>query len=460
MIFNRLNRSIKAGFKAFSRSYEAASRGRRMNTFRGATNAGPNMEIGYDLPTLRNRSRKFVRDNGWAKSAVNAIVNNAVGEGIRPAPSIGTKNQIKKVKELWYEWAESTKCDWDGKSTFYGLQNIIMMEIAEAGDCLIVRRRVNDDIPIKIQVVEGDQLDESKNFVNEMGYACLGVQYNTSGQIIGYWVFPKHPNDAFSMFSLQSEFIAKEDIIHPYEILRAGQVRGVPMGVSSFLKLSDFSDYEDAQLVRQKAAAAYCAFVTGREKENDDVEMLEPGTIQYLNENETITFGNPPKADGYSEYSTKILQGIAASYGITYEMLTKDYSNVNFTSGRMAMLNCLSQFKKWQYQMLVPMVCAPVWDWFINACIISGKLSKYVPCNSRDWTAPRVQMIDPNKETTALVLKLQNGLTSWSEVIRESGRDPDELYDELMREREELKKIGITFNINTKPNAEEEESKT
>lgn len=435
--------------KSLFRAYEAAGYSRRTKSFSLARSSGPNLEVSQALVSLRNRSRLFVRNNGWAKRAIDVICDNTIGEGIRPAPR-GSKIQNKKIKEIWKNWAETTDCDWDGKNTFYGLQHLIMQEIAESGDCLIIRRRVKAKIPIQIQILEGDQLDQTKNYPNEMGFCRLGVQYNNDGKVIGYWIWKNNPNEINVLLpAIQSEFIKEEDIIHPFEILRAGQARGVPMGVSCFLKISDFSDYEDAQLLRQKAAASFCAFITGRdgnEQDQDDIERLEPGIVEYLKDNEKIEFSNPPKADGYSEYSKKILQGIAAGYGITYEMLTMDYSNVNFTSGRMAKIDVTPRFRKWQYNMIVPQVCVPIWRWFMDAVIMSGQYSIFIPCNATDWTAPRVQQLDPVKETTARIAQIQAGLTTWSECIREDGRDPGEFFEEYKNDKDIMDSLGLSFS--------------
>jgi len=441
------------------RSYEAASFGRRAKAFKNASSTGPNLEIAQSFQTLRNRSRHFVRNNGWAKRALGVITDNTVGQGIRPAP-VGTRNQIKKIKSLWHSWAEDTACDWYGKNTFYGLQQLIMSEISEAGDCLILRRKVmpdaNNPLPIKIQVLEGDQLDHNRNYrlsVNIKGkelpgYARLGVQYTDDGKLLGYWVWPQHPYDMSPVIqTIASEFVPVEDVIHPFEILRIGQVRGVPDGVAAFMKMSDFSDYEDAQLMRQKVAAAFAAFVSGRSESagDDTLEHIEPGIVEYLSENESITFSNPPKADGYAEYSKKILQGIAAAYEITYEMLTMDYSNVNYTSGQMARQDTKGRFRKLQYNLMVPQVCVPVWDWFMEAVIVSGKMQTKVVCGAMDWTAPRIAPLDYVKETNARIAAISAGLTTWSEVVREDGRDPVEFLEEYKNDIEELKKAGVNF---------------
>jgi lambda family phage portal protein len=433
------------------RHYEAAAFGRRTKSFDKARSTGPNLEISSALVTLRNRSRFFVRNNGWAKRAIEAITNNTVGEGIRPAP-VGTKNQVKKVKKLWKDWAESTACDWYGKNTFYGLQSLAMREIAEGGEVIVVKRKVKptleNPIPIQIQIIEGDQLDHTKDSVSkDGGYIRLGVEYESNGKVKGYWVYDQHPTDGTGNYmKLDSSFIRKEDCLHVYELLRIGQIRGVPMGVASFIKLSDFSDYEDAQLMRQKVAACFAAFVTGDETDSSLTERIEPGIIQHLAQGETVTFASPPTTQDYDPYTTKILQGIAASYGITYEMLTMDYSKVNFSSGRMAQINVIANFKKWQYNMLVPQLCVPVWNWFIEGAMVAGLTTVRISCSSTDWTAPRIQQLDPVKETNARVLQIQAGLTTLSEIIREDGRDPEEFFEEIKTEREQLKLLGINLS--------------
>ncbi len=450
--------SPRAGLSrmAAKRSYEAATTGRRGKSFKNANQTGPNLEIGQALPTLRARSRHFVRNNGWANRAIDAIVGNVIGEGIRPAPKKSESAKVKKIKELWADWAGTKKCDFDGNSNFYGLQNLVMREIAEGGDCLIFIRRVtptkSDLLPIKLQVVEGDQIDHGKDGPNEKGYTRLGVQFDTEGRKIGFWVWSKHPNDMTGLLSQTgSEFYSTDDVIHPFEILRAGQTRGVPMGVAAFMKLSDFSDYEDAQLVRQKCAAAFVAFIKTDKTGTDALESLEPGTIQYMNDGEEVTLSNPPAADGYDSYSKKILQGVAAAYGITYEMLTMDYSNVNFTSGRMAKIDITNHFKRLQYQMIVPMLCVPVWEKFMDACIMTGLATARILCTDQDWTAPRVQQIDPVKETNARIAQLGAGLTTLSECIREDGRDPEEFFAEYKAEQDLLKSLGIVLSFQPAP---------
>ena len=430
------------------RAYEAADKSRRGKSFRMAGSTGANREIAGALVTLRDRSRHLVRNNGWSKRAIEVIARHTIGEGIQPAP-IGDLEQIRHIKDIWHDWAESTACDWYGKLNFYGLQELAMRAIAEGGDVLIVRRWVMPDedcpLPIKLQILEGDQLDHTRDGINDRGIVRLGVQYNKEGQVLGYWIYDYPPGDGvFFGTRCESQYVEKADVAHAFEILRPGQCRGVPFGVAAFMKTGDFSDYEDAQLVKQKIAACFAAFVLGSEDtDTEPYEALEPGIIEHLSDVEKVEFANPPAVGDYDPYSSRILQGIAAAYGITYEMLTMDYSRVNFTSGRMAKIDVTANFRSWQYNMIVPQLCAPVWNWFLKACLIAGKITKPIRA---DWTAPRVQQLDPTKETDAQVKRIKSGLATISEVIREMGREPDEFFKEYQQDVQRLREMGITVD--------------
>lgn len=435
------------------RSFEAADKGRRGRSFRNVRSTGVNSELAGALVTLRDRSREMVRNNGWARRAVEAVTRNAVGEGIQPAPEVESLDQMQHIKRLWESWACTTACDWYGKMTFYGLQELAMRSIVEGGDVLILRHWVvpsaENPLPLQLQVIEGDQLDHTRNDANEYGYARLGVQFDKQGRLIGYWLYDYHPGDNYIFANfIESRFYPKEDVLHAYEILRPGQVRGLPFGVAGFMKMRDFSDYEDAQLMKQKVAACFSAFVIGSEDDDSDdarqgIERLQPGVIEHLGRDESVIFADPPAVSDYLPYSSGILQGIAAAYGITYEMLTMDYSKVNFTSGRMAKIDVTANFRSWQYNMLVPQICAPVWRWFNTACIVAGLLDRPVPA---DWTAPRIQQLDPVKETDAQVKRIQAGLATISETLRETGREPEEFFREYRQDLDRLRTEGISVS--------------
>ena len=113
----------------------------------------------------------------------------------------------------------------------------------------------------------------------------------------------------------------------------------------------------------------------------------------------------------------------------------------------MGKMEVIPGFKKMQYNIIAPLLCAPIWKWFMDACLVAGLTKIEIPCGSQNWTAPKIQEIDPLKETKATIEKLDYGLTSFSEVQRENGNDPDDMIAEIKSDQNKFKKEGIIFPL-------------
>lgn len=436
------------------RSYDAASKTRRTESWK-ATGADANKEALAALTTLRNRSREQVRNNVYARRIVQAISNNVIGTGIVPTPMDVSRAAEKRIMKTWNEWAGRRNCDYDGLLNFYGIQRLVVRTIVESGECLVVRRKVKDEkSPLRIQVLEPDFLDSVKNVpkTKEGGSIIQGVEFGADGTRKGYWMFKSHPG-AGTGAVMTSEFVKEEDVCHIFFVERPGQFRGIPWLSASMTRLKDFDDYEDAELVRQKIAACFTVFVQdmnpdasldgGNAEAVDLASRVEPGIIEMLPPGKSVSFAQPPMTNGYESYSRKILQGIAAGMGITYEAMTGDLTGVNFSSGRMGWLEQDRNFTDWQENMVIPMLCDRVWDWFLNAFAILGKTKEGTIAS---WTPPRRQMIDPVKETNALNLMVRNGFSSYSEAVRQLGYDPDDVMDEIQSDFAKFDEKGLILD--------------
>jgi lambda family phage portal protein len=429
-----------------ARAYEAAAYGRRTNNWR-ASSASATTEASTAIGKLRDRSREMVRNNSWANRAIAVIANNTIGTGIRPAISVSSKNKKTetRIKEAWNAWADGTGCDFDGRLNFYGLQKLIMRAVAECGECLIVKDIDAANQRLQLRILEGDFIDTTKHssgsFMGDGDFDFYGIRFNAKGKRIGVWLFERHPEFG----NLGSTLYSEDQVIHVYEVLRAGQARGVPMGVSGFLRLRDMNDYEDAQLIRQKVAACFSVFVQQNSTtmptttDDDRFERVEPGMVNYLSPGEQVTFGNPPPVEGYESYTRQVLRGIASAYGITYEALTNDLSNVNFSSGRMGWIGFQQNIAGWQRDIMQPTL-EKVFGWFIQIFGLSQRLTDKVIA---EWTAPRREMIDPSKETNAMVAQIRAGLKSYPEAMRELGYDPEDTLGEVKTFYDAIDVLGL-----------------
>jgi lambda family phage portal protein len=434
------------------RKYEAASQSRRTEGwYTPATSA--TAEIAPALAFMRERSRDLVRNNPHAERAVRSLTANLIGAGIIPQARSSKKSQNEQWNRAWQRWGNTVDCDADGLHNFYGLQTLIVRTLIEAGECLIRRRYVatSNSIPLQLQVLEPDFLDSTKtqdNISANDHTIIQGIEFNAQGQRIAYWLFQEHPGNGVSRNNV-SVRVPADDIIHLYRVDRPGQLRGVPWAAPIIIKTKDLDDYDSAELVRNKIAACFAGFI--RDVEGVDAhtntspisDKFEPGILEVLPPGKDIIFSNPPQVMGYADYVRTHLRAIAVGFGIPYEVLTSDYSQVNFSSARMGWLEFQRHLEQWQWQLIIPRLCDRVWQWFNDAMILAGFAKEPAGVS---WTPPRREMIDPVKEVSALRDQVRCGFLTLSEAIRLFGYDPQEQLDEMAEDAKKLDALGLILD--------------
>lgn len=431
-----------------ARAYEAAGQNRRTKNLKGNRTTSANTDLREGLVKLRNRSRELIQNNPYARKAIKAIPANVIGVGIMPMIRVENEKIQKRLREEFDNWAQSVDCDFDNRKTFAKIQQMSFRAMLESGGVLL-RRVYSKQYGLQIQVLEIDHLDTSKDgFKTEHGHCRQGIVFDDEGRRVGYYIWKSHPGELSIPLKIKSDFIPAADIIHLYDEERPGQLNGAPLGTASMIRMKDLDDYEDAQVIRQKVAACFSVFITSddngvfqKDDDGNNIERVEPGMVHKLKPGEQISFATPPPVEGYGDYTKKILQSIAAGYDTTYETLTGDLSNVNFSSGRMGQLEFQRIVEEWQELLLIPILCRGVWKWFMDYAKISGFVNDKarVKCS---WTAPRREFIDPLKEIKALIEQTRSGLISWQEAVRTLGFDPDEIIRQMEEDKARFDKLG------------------
>ena len=256
----------------------------------------------------------------------------------------------------------------------------------------------------------------------------------------------------FDLTEAESELVSADDVSHVFREDRAGQIRGITWFAPIIITFRDLDEYMDATLVKQKVAASFAAFVTDIEVPVDGntadskyvvSEKIEPGAIEFLPQGKTITFPSPPSVNEFDPFTRTMLRALASGLGITYESLTSDYSQVNFSSGRMGWLEFNRNLESWRWNMLIPQFCEVVGKWFFEACEDRG-----LKLNNAYFkhTPPAREMIDPNAEYNGLQKAVRNGFKTMPEAIRELGNDPEEQIAEIQEFNAQLDKAGIVLD--------------
>ena len=447
------------------RAYDGAKTGRRTDGW-FTTNSSANAEIAAAGSRLRDRARDLARNNPYGKKALRVFADNFVGTGIIPQARTGSARLDKQIMAAWNEWVQL--CDMEGDLDFFGLQALIVRSMFESGECFVRyrdRSAPNNAVPFQIQVLEADLLDTNRNYElpGANGYVRQGIEFDAQGKRVAYWMWPQHPGENMLLWSrLQSTRIPADQILHIFAKDRPGQIRGVTSFAPVILKMRDLDDYDDAELWRKKIESCFAAFVVqnsgsegpvlgniaqvnpGDAGAPGRVEAFRPGMVEYLKPGEDVRFGSPTSDANYANYSRIQLHAVAAGLGITYEQLTGDLSQVNYSSLRAGLLEFRRSIETLRWQVFIPMFCMPVWRRFIERAYITGAISK-VDYNV-NWTAPKFEMIDPVKDAQSDTLMMRNGTLTLREAIANHGYDPDKQISEIGEINKLLDQLGIVLD--------------
>lgn len=429
----------------FKRRYDAASRTTRTSNWQTPATDANSAIVNPSL--IRNRARDLVRNNPWAAKGVSVITNNVVGYGIRAQWQSSTKRNAKRAQDLWKAWAESSQCDAQGLTNLYGIQQTVMRAVVESGECLIrLRPRLASDglaVPFQLQVLEADYFYEFGDGPRAGGgYVQRGIEYDAIGRRVAYNLYKAHPG-ATGRFSNGFSRVPAYEVIHVFRTDRPGQERGVSWLAPVMIRLRELDIYEDAYLNRQKLANLFAAFIytdnpEETEEEFSDVSELTPGSMYTMKPGRTLAFSTPPKADDYGPYTLANLRAIASGLNITYESLTGDLAEVNFSSARMGWQEFGRSIDSWRWQLIIPRFCHGIATWFTD---FSG-----IPDLRHEWTPPARMIVDPVREIPAIKAAIRTGLMTQSEAIREQGYDPEQLLTEMAADNALLDKLGLVLD--------------
>lgn len=447
-------------------AYEAA----KITRTEPAQNSGSaDAEILPDLKRLRDVSRNTVRDDAHAAAAIQTLVENIVGEQLQPQASCTpeatgmTPEQCQEwnraCEAAWARWAEH-EADATKRGTFYDLQALALRCMLVDGDA-IGHAVIGGDGLIACELIDADRL-ESPGFT-DTDKIRGGVELGPHGEPVAYHILKNHPNDWFVgvSFNAQPDRIIAEDngiaiVQHAYRRDRPGQTRGVPLLASSASYMRHLHHYLNSELIAARANSNVALFIkrpadpTDRDifpVQDDEsatgqhfVEELTPGTIEYLNEGEEIAPFTPNRpGSAFEPFVIRVLRAVAASMGLCYELVAKDFGRMNLSSARAVLRECRRGFDLTRRR-FVRQFCQPWWNNVIRMEIASGRLKPPAKFLDNDkaflaarWVSPAYGMVDPVSDVEASVAAVAANLSTPYEEASRAGLDAEQILRERAR---------------------------
>jgi lambda family phage portal protein len=292
----------------------------------------------------------------------------------------------------------------------------------------------------------------------------LGVQLGDRDERLGYWLYDKAPGepDAMMRRGVVSQLVPRERVIHLFRRIRPGQVRGVPIFAPVLMGARDFADLMDALVVKSRLEASIGLVIKSMDgqhsvgqaltdaKTREPLSKLRPGAIHYLRSGEEAQPFAPASNTAFEPIAIAALQGIAAGIGLTYDQLTGDLRQANYSSLRAGKIEFRRLIADLQWNMLAPQVIDRIVPRFIERAILAGLLPDRRAGFAYKIVMPAHEPIDPKKDLEADILAVRAGRMSPQDFIEGWGRDWREVLAEYEAFLSEVDEAGLVFDIDAR----------
>jgi lambda family phage portal protein len=402
---------------------------------------------------------------------VKASVDYTVGEGITYQARVKTpegkldRKTNQKIEDAFSRWAD--EADISGKLHYYEIMRLAKRQDVEPGEFLIVKtlsKNRNRQSPFALQMFEADWLASSKDgSIREYVEIDQGIEYNKfTGEVYAYhFVDP----DGWG----KTIRIEADKVLHGFEMLRPGQLRGISPLAAGVLVAHSLSEYMGTEIDAAKMAAKYLAMIktanvsafqagmgaTLDADTNQKIESLEGAIIQYMRPGEEVTLAtNPRPGTNFPPFVKLVLCMFSAIAGVPYEIISCDYGGLNYSVSRTVRNDFAAQLKPIARRH-IRQFCLKTQVPAINWLVMAGSLS--LPGFDRDpyhylrseWKPPGMESLDPLKENKAHNDGIKGGIRSPQEVVRARGRELEDVYREIADAKDLAEEMGLSFEEET-----------
>lgn len=502
-----------------SPSYEGADLTSRELALWGPALTGADQEVIPEKGTIDSRVRDSMRNDAYVQGGMNVQQHSIVGERFllnsKPMTKVLGLDEVweeefqQEVEEKFTLYAESDRflMDASGRNTLTDMVRLAVGMFTYGGEVLATAewlRNANRPFSSALQLVEVDRLSNPYGTPDTVNLRS-GVAMNNFGAPQGYHIRVAHPSDYINPDQYVWKYVPRTrgqavgiagwdrlQVIHIIDQTRPSQTRAVGKIVAALKETRMGKRFRDVVLQNAVLNATYAASIesdmppevalAAAGAGNMDPQFMANYGAAYLAEIAKFTRnGRNLHIDGVkipvfypgsrmkmqpagspggigSEFEKSLLRYIAAALpGVTYEQLSKDYSQANYSNLRAAITDaeraCMvtkarvadrfatAFFRLWLEEALnigeiksMPRN-APNWYEGMNS-------DAYCAC---EWIGANMGQIDELKETQAALLRLNNGLSTLEMEHARLGKDWRKVLPQIAREKKVMDELGLVF---------------
>lgn len=463
------------------------------------------------------RVRDLLRNDGMVQHGGTLHKDNIVGSyyALNARPEIAMLGKDEKwqtafqeeVETKWAIYAESSNCWLDAQrvNTFTEMVRLAVGVYLASGEVLATAEWIRDDPlrPFKtaLQFVDIDRLSNPYGVIDFGPPSNIrrGIERDKRGAPVAYHIRMGHPTDFSNVNSYLWKRVPRQtkwgrlQVLHIYESMRPDQTRGISDMVAVLKETRMGRRYRDLKLQSAAIQATYAASIeselppeavyqalgAGNLGTNDMGEMITSYATAYLSAIAAYTGSSKNIAidgvkiphlfpgtklqlrpagapgDGNTGFEASLLRHLAANLGVSYEELSKDFTQTNYSSFKGGM-NETRKFMASRKKLTADRFANAGYALWFEEQMAAGELDCmsgqeedfYQPGHKEaytaaDWIGASTGQIDELKETQAANQRVAGLFTTHEDELGRLGKDWRKVFRQIKRERDLMKELDI-----------------
>ncbi|MEM1046474.1 MAG: phage portal protein [Pseudomonadota bacterium] len=508
-IIDQHGNPVSSGARMVREPYEGASRVQRDLAGWIPYKTSGQAALNFDRDLLTSRIQDMARNDGWASAGMDRLVDTVIGGGWRlsskpnwRALGIDPEAAFELSSSIEAEWRDYVNhpgryCDVTRERVMGGQQALAFRHRCLDGEALAVIYYLprGGDYGTSVNIIDPDRLSTPMAQLDSTRMRA-GVELDRHGAAVAYHIRKQHPADDILVGAdfnkwervLRETRTGRPRCVHAFEAKRAGQRRGEPVFTPILRKLRQVSKYDQFELQAAALNAVLAAFVTTPFDQEGLMESLsgsgdsdlvkkyhqqqlafhqqnpfvmDGAQINFMHAGEKVDLSKPAHPNAvFDAFMRVALRNIASALGLSYEQLTMDWSQVNYSSARAALLEVWRGLTARKTNFAATFM-QPIFMAWLEEAIAIGRVAlptgappfreyRAAYCTA-DWIGPGRGWVDPQKEADAAVTRIDAGLSTLERECAEQGLDWVDVAEQRARERDKLKELGLEPDAPLRP---------
>ena len=511
---------------AFGGAYDGAARfDKQLAGWTPPLNSA-DLDILPDKELLDARTRDSMRNDAYIQGGATIHKDGIVGSlyflnskpdwetlGFTEAWAEEFQREVEAKFTLWAEsprkWVDAAR-----QNTFTSMIRLGVGVYTQGSEVLATVEWLRDkgrEFNTAIQMVDTDRLSTPTELQWDENVRG-GIRMNQFGAPQSYFIRVRHQHDiglwrgmgAYQWKEIPAEKPwGRQQVIFIREQQRVDQTRAVADMVAGLKEIAITRKFRDVTLQNAVVNAMYAASIESELPPEAAYAQIGGGDVgsaitsyaeAYLSAvNEYVGSSKHMKIDGVKiphlfpgtklqlrpagspggvgqDFEQSLLRYIAASLGVSYEELSRDYTKTNYSSARAAMANTW-KFMQSRKKIVADAMANAIFRLWLEEAINKNMLRSF-PANAAgmlytdgvlnlmfealcqcDWIGAARGQIDELKETQAAVLRIKYGLSTHEDELARLGKDWRKVYAQLEREAKEREARNIVLYEDNGTNA-------